>query len=822
MKIISFISKQKLGVINNFMPTLHQKTLTGLLLFCILFLTFWIRIQGVRYLPEGASFTTNDAHLYHWQAKIIAEHGKLPARDMHRWLPLGRDNTQLLSLYAYAIAYIHKVFPWWSLYQIQLYLPVICFTLGLGVLFLFLARTFGVVIGSIVALLLATLPGSIERSAAGFGDRDAWCWMLGTFAVTCYLWKEQMAPGHPRRIATLLSGFIVFLGGLSWEAFGLFVLIVLAVELWKFCTTDTEQDLKEYILYIFMFVPWLYLISPAYSSGYGHTTHLFALTLLPPVAVFALRGLRALILKFYPLMQPHARKVAGGLTLLGIAVGAGYIFLQYDAFETTAFTVFESQLMKNVGELADPHFGYWYRRYGTIFILGSFGWIAASLYFWKWKGLPLACSLALFTATTFFRDPFANWIGDSSCNMLFLVSLGTTAVALAVACCRKEQAAYPANNGDKRETLLIERATLAILAWFLLWVALARGGKRYDFFIGFPLAYGTVWLLWFSSGHLLQTLKDAKILSLPLKERHITAMFTIAVLILVLFWAPLGGHLTRASYAAAKMRKPTLRHETPLERALTWIKNTLPEDTVVAANWGYGSRLNIFGGVKTIIDQDHYLPYWIEGYYRHVFCAQSEREALEFLKTHKATHLMLTKRGVTVRAADYSVIGSENNDRKFAYTPLLLLPDERLSSTKHTPFLYIDLIDLASPPNALTAHLKNGDIAQLPYVVFQGTQRHIYKTANDDAAHGGVILYYTKNGYLKKAEYIPTAGWNSLAHRLYFRGELPDIFVPIYPINGDDTADFKIWKIHYPPDIQPNPKYLKTGFPEIDTQLQLQ
>ena len=797
------------------MPTLHQKTLTGLLLFCILFLTFWIRIQGVERIPNGR-FTENDAYLYHWQANIIAEHGKLPARDMHRWLTRGRDNTQLLSLYAYAIAYTHKVFPWWSLYQIQLYLPVLCFTLGLGVFFLFLARTFGIVFASIVALLLVTLPGSIERSAASFGDRDAWCWMLGTLAVTSYLWKEQMAPGHRRIIATLLSGFIVFLGGLSWEAFGLFVLIILAAELWKFCTTDTEKHLKEYVLYILMFVPWLYLISPAYRSGYSFTTHLFALTLLPPVAVFALRGLRALILKYYPPMRHHPRKLAGGLTLLGIVVGAGYIFLQYGAFETTAFTVFESQLMKNVGELADPTFRFWHRRYGAIFILGSLGWIIASLHFWKWKGLPLACSLALFTATTFFREHLSNWIGDSPCNTLFLVSLATTAAALTIAGFRrKAHAACPRDSGDKEkwkvgEILLTERVTIATLAWFLLWVALARGGKRYDFFIGLPLAYGTAWLLWFSPAHLIQTLKDAKILSLPLKERHITATFAITVLILVFFWTPLGGHITRASYASAQMRQPTPGQGTPLEQTLTWMKTALPQNTVVAANWGYGSRLNVFGGVKTITDQDHYLPHWIQDYYRHVFCAQSEREALEFLKTHKATHLMLTERGVTIRAPDYSSIGSENNDRKFAYTPLLLLPDKRLSLIKQTHFLYIDPIDLRSPPETLTAHLKNGDIAQLPYVVFQDAQRHIYKTANDAATHGGVILYYTKEGYLQKAKYLRTVGWNSLAIRLYFRGEMSDIFVPVYSTNGGDSAAFKIWEIHYPPDIQPNPKYLAT------------
>ncbi|MYB95544.1 hypothetical protein F4054_04765 [Candidatus Poribacteria bacterium] len=58
-------------------------------------------------------------------------------------------------------------------------------------------------------------PGSIDRRTAGFGDRDAWCWMLGVLAVTGYLYKEQMVPGYRRWIATALAGFTCFIGGMS-------------------------------------------------------------------------------------------------------------------------------------------------------------------------------------------------------------------------------------------------------------------------------------------------------------------------------------------------------------------------------------------------------------------------------------------------------------------------------------------------------------------------------------------------------------------------------------------------------------------------------
>ena len=63
-------------------------------------------------------------------------------------------------------------------------------------------------------------------------------------------------------------------------------------------------------------------------------------------------------------------------------------------------------------------------------------------------------------------------------------------------------------------------------------------------FIGLPLAYGTAWLLWFSPVHLIQRLKDVKILYSDVWEKRATAIFAVVVLIPVLFWTPIGGHAT--------------------------------------------------------------------------------------------------------------------------------------------------------------------------------------------------------------------------------------------------------------------------------------
>lgn len=112
----------------------------------MLLVAFWIRIQSTTAIPEG-HFTGVDAYIYYFQGQQISEHGTLPARDMHRWLPLGRDNGQTLNLYAYVLAYTHKAVVWFfpnvTLYDVTLYMPVLCFCIGLGVLCLFLDGTFG-------------------------------------------------------------------------------------------------------------------------------------------------------------------------------------------------------------------------------------------------------------------------------------------------------------------------------------------------------------------------------------------------------------------------------------------------------------------------------------------------------------------------------------------------------------------------------------------------------------------------------------------------------------------------------------------------------
>ena len=546
---------------------------------------------------------------------------------MHRWLPVGRDLEQTLNLYGYVLAYTHKVIAWVfpniTLYHVTLYMPVICFCIGLGALYLYFYYTYGLLFSSIVGVLLATLPGSIERSAAGFGDRDAFCLMIGILAITTYLVSLRSASPRQQLLWTLISGFIVFLGGLSWEGFGVFLSVIIIVELWRFLTTETEEGLGYYILWVCCFVPILYLASPAYRSGYGFAEHLAAFVLLSPIVLLAMRAIRYLLILKVSVFRQHARTLSLGLTLACATIALGYVLIQRQTFADTTVPMSQNAVMQAMTELRNPHYEFWVFRYGSVFILGSIGLIIASKR--HWDQTCLIIPLVLFISATFFRGPLEKHLWDASHGtFFFFIAMTCTGIGFLIS-------AWLQKSDEPRLMTIV-----AFTAWFVFWVALARDAKRYDFFIGVPLAFFTAEIIHFFSDILSRKVKQNR-------QRSALKIGIASVLLAgILFFPPLGAHAKRAIYAATRMRKATPTID--VTNALHWMKTELPNTAIVAAHWGYGSQLNVLARVKTIIDQDTYLQNWIILYNQHVHNTTSEIEALEYLKTHGATYLMLTRK----------------------------------------------------------------------------------------------------------------------------------------------------------------------------------
>lgn len=794
-----------------------------ILLSAILFVAFWIRIQSTTAIPEG-HFTGVDAYLYYWQGLLISEDGNLPARDMHRWLPFGRDLGQILNLYSYALAYIHKAVAWLfpnvTLYDVALYMPVICFCIGLGALCLYLIESYGPLFSGIACVLLATLPGAINRSTAGFSDRDSWCLMLGIFAITTYLAALQAEKKRNCLFWTLLSGFTVFLGGISWEGFGVFLGVILFVEIWRFLSSETEEGLGVYLLWVCTFVPTLYLAAPAYRSGQGFAKHLFTFVLVPPVVLLGIRAFRYLLttssltrrikgFRFADKLRPHARTIALGLTLASVALAIGYVLIQRNTFAETTVPLSQNALMQNVGELKDTDSSYWMMRYGYIFVLSIMGVMISAMSQWKNHGILLVIPFTLFILTTFFREyPDRLW-GTQNNNILFFIAIAATAITLMFIAWRLD---FHLKN---------ELVYVAAISWFLIWTSLSRDAERYSIFTSPVVAFFTAVLIQFCSVKLSEGFRRY----LPWRVVKVG----IAIILLAAFmWLPSPlGYAQNILYATHRRRSKPIY--TTVAETFKWMKAQLPNTAVVAGDWIHGSQLNVLGGVKTITDQDHFIQHWIHLYYRYLFSGHSEKEALEFLKTHKATHLMITEVDIVGDSPVYSVIGSHSEqDESFEIVELrdtirekeylLLFPEKRIS------FFNSIQININPENNTLISAIvvhQNGRTTNIPYVAFYDKKRKA--SNNQDASKtGGIILYFHEQQKLQRCYYIPPIAWDNFAIRLFLRGIPSDAFKLVYEIQKTRETDVKVWEIHYPSDIQPNPKYLKTGFPEIDAHLQLQ
>ena len=860
------------------------------LLLLILIVGGWIRIQGIPHLPTR-QFASNDAYLYYSHADTIVKEGTLPKMETHRWVPLGRDLTETLHGYPYILAYVYKAialfFPNVTLYEVQRVAPTVCFLIGTAVLCVFLYARFGLSVALIVGVLLAVMPGSIERTSAGFSDRDGWCWLLGVLAVTLYLCKEHTPQKWSRYVYTVLSGVFVFIGGLSWEGFGGFVMAISAVELWRFLITDTEEHLQEYVVWVLMFVPWLYLLCPAYRSGGGFSSHVTVFLLSPPLVILALRALRYYLTRGHRFTkflaeQVSARAISLVLCAVCLLIGIAYLFFQRETFTQSIVPFSDADVMETIGELRSPPDVYWYHRYGGVLFLASSCLIIGTVKLWGKQALLLTATLGLFTASTFLRQYLYHVLSPVVCEYIFYGAVAFTPIAALSVAVRRAS------------SLKHESTYIAMSTWLLLWIGLARDSQRYDFFVGVPLAFFSAVAIQFIATRLAQRVKtptktdqmenSAEALSSNAikKKRHarkrkhkqpvrklatkkplvnLLVPFTPQIwiktgillvgLALLLFWEPPGssaryglalrGHATQISPEVVFPGK-----ETPMANACQWLRTHYARDAVVATAWSHGNYLNALGGVKTIIDADHYIMHWIDLYEAHVAAAQSEREALEFLKTHRATHLLLTEEDVLYTTSKHTH-ANEQPDAPHHIEPLISCTpignsDYQMVPIHKNAFVTTIDIDFHHTPPVVTAHLKNKETVKLPYIKYFGeskeTTHNIHTHASQVSAetaedrkienkNGGILHHFnakTKQDYIY---YLSPRSWNSLAVKLFLRGEHSNAFVQVYPENDDTTTEdttrymggaVKIWEIRYPPDVVENPKYLETIPERKDTR----
>ena len=627
-----------------------------------------------------------------------------------------------------------------------------------------------------------------------------------------------------------------------------------------------------------MFVPWLYLLCPAYHRGGGFSSHVTAFLLFPPLVMLGFRTLRYYFTRGHRFTkfiaeQVSARAVALVICAVCLLTGIVYLALQRETFAQSIVPFSDADVMDTVGELRSPADVHWYHRYGGVLFLASGCLIAGATRLWGKKAVLLAGTLALFTATIFLRQYLYHVLSPLVCEYLFYGAVAFTPItALGVAVLRTESVKH-------------EQTYIAMAAWLLLWLGLARDAQRYDFFIGVPLAFFAAIAIQSVAGRLdrrLKTSREAKQMDeitetspsqpsqkkgkarkrkngtktrgkrgrehratqLPFFTQHalVKTGITLVSLVFILFWEPPGstarhglarrGHATRITPANVLPGRDTV-----MTAACQWLHTHHARNAVIAADWTHGNYLNVLGGVKTVTDPDHFIVHWIDLYEEHVTAAQTEHEALQFLKTRHATHLLLTEENVLYTASKHT---HTHGQPKHPLYMVPLVPRAPIGSPhyrmvpvhKNTAITSAE-INFHHIPITVTAHLKNKKTVKLLYIKHFGESKetaydmHTHapqvsteakEAREDENKNGGILHHFDAKTQQEHIYYLSPRSWNSLAVKLFLRREHSDAFVPVYPKNDNATAAVKIWEIHYPPDIAENPKFLRITPEAKDTR----
>lgn len=569
--------------------------------------SLWHRTQVSMEYLDGR-FTGYDPYIYFRQAERIVEEGRLPERDMERWLPMGRDLSLLHNLYSYVLAYSYRaarvVFPELTLYDFCCYAPPVLLAITASLFAAMLWSLFGWEAAGLGSLFFLFNPFIAFRTSLGFADRDAFCLFLGVLTGSLYLWQVHASVRRNRIILASTCGLTAALGCLGWEGSGVFALCVLlpaTVRAWG----KQERILEHAVFCGCLTMPLLLLSS----------THRFWIARAEPahpiglVAVYPALLAMSLVLirQAYRMRWRFVWRLSAFLPAASLLIFLARRAASTDSALSFAVPFSNSRLMQIIPETHNMTLAEWHAGFGVLPIIVAVG----ILIFWIiWRK-------------------------------------------------RGASAPHKVNASASFDALLFGTV------WIILWGFLTQISLRYSVMLAPAMvAWGGVILA--RAGVFLAERFGKNGFSEEIARYIPTTLIPAAVL----FWQFFGGLVFQSADAA----QPDYAHPSDkVTQAMRWMSSNLDrreEHPVVAADWIFGVHLNVLADAATINDTDTWKHYWIHLVSRHLYCAESETEALQFLKTRNAHYWMLVYSNITgqaVRTIEYLAYGlSEDRTILFA------------------------------------------------------------------------------------------------------------------------------------------------------------
>jgi asparagine N-glycosylation enzyme membrane subunit Stt3 len=566
--------------------------------------------------------------------------------------------------------------------------PPIFFALATIFFFLFVRKLFANyppikknLIALIATLFFVFMPSLLHRTTAGVPEKEAGgiFFMFLTFYLFAYALQSKNK--KTALIAGFLSGFATSLLVITW---GGVVFVFLSIETAMLVYFFLRSIPKEVF---FGYLGWILGLSlfsgfvPFMALRIGGIRGLVA-SAITGIAYFALFAMLIDMFITPRIYKKKKLKIPSLIFSFTLAFVVGFIFLLLVNPQAISYLInLKTQLLHPIGtdritltvaENNQPYFGTWKGtftlQYFWLFIAG-----AIILFYEAVQGLKKNEKFTLTAVYAIFLTCliFSRYNSTSKLNGTSLISQIIYFGGFAIFFLTFIAIYFSAyKSGEMQKFREVNRQIVLLLVMFFIAIISARGAIRL-FFLVAPIAT------------ILGAFITVESIDRAIKSKgDITRIVYWAITILIIFFivVPSFSTFSKSTINEATYSRPGY-YEILWQKAMSWVRSNTPENAVFSHWWDYGYWVQTIGERATFLDGGNAYGYWDYQMGRHVLTGQNEQEALEVLKAHNVSYLLIDPTDIGKYPA-YSSIGSDLDYDRYNWIPTFMLDEKQTQETR--------------------------------------------------------------------------------------------------------------------------------------------
>ena len=641
-----------------------------------------------------------DAAAFLRYVKYIVENGQLMSIDLMRYYPWGYENLVDFKLLSYAIAYFYKLLHFFNSeimvgHAHALYPPV-AFVIGLIFFFLLVKRLFDYKIALLASISLTIIPPYLFRTISGVGDKEA-LGMVFFFAALYFFvsgWKSETLKKN--LIWGALAGLSTALMGLVWGGYAFLVSIIGLTGLIKFAFLKFKKSfLFTYILWYLSFYIMMILF-----RGYNFNNIIGVYFGAVATASLLTGVLNFLVLRYKIEGKIESKTnlpykivsllfvVIFGIIFMMVLIGPNFLINQLDQLYITLTTPFGNDRWQlTVAEAHQPYLTdfismvswkfFWIYIAGALILVYSlFNSFKKKI---KYSGLIIFILFLLGLSFSRYSQSSATFNGTTFFSQTIMYFGGMLLIILSYAGYYLYAYYKDKDSYEKASNLNIDY--IFVLVWLFVLLIASRSAIRLLFIFSTIVSLLTAYL-------------GIRLFDYSKKLKKDVYKISLWVLLFLLYLNPFslassfayglldeGVIIEHSERTLNQARFTSPGYNQQWQIAGKWVRENTPEDSVFSHWWDYGYWVQTYFGRATVTDGGNAKASLNHFMGRTVLTGQSEIEALEFLKAHNATHLLIVSDEIGKYPA-FSSIGADENWDRYSWLPPFQLDPSRAQETR--------------------------------------------------------------------------------------------------------------------------------------------